>query len=567
MDAQKDFWRTLSYQAEKLFARLSPLLDPSVTIISIRHNETSDGPLVQTEPQNAEITPALFDSVQTLAHELANITSQHYLMDPAYRERDLLRHAIEKLISGCTTMNGKTSLCSQLVPLRGYDVGVILQLNKDACDQFAQLAQPKIDDGTTIPKSLIEAASLEFLRECSDALKLDEPVFNTISRRSNQDILRTAGIYFMYRATAPGAITLGLHGAFEACNAISTMTYEGTDSAGSMIVARRDHPNLAIEYLFLDEIGLIDYRMVRKLLELSKGDRMLLCDGSSIYGVGKVTPPYDATHEDLFIVRFFGGAHWEFVHNSISLMEVRLGIPELPKLPSKLDRFKKTCKRLFGELPPETLSNLNSAMSQLATGGHGTTLIISQNAVDEAQRLRSQCICIKPELIRKPLLEIATRIDGAILIDPNGICHGIGVILDGKVNQKGSRSRGARFNSAVRYVNSGGQGSMAVVVSEDGMINIFPDLMPQIRQSTIEHELNALRTAVAKDQVESRSFNRPMTWFHKHRFYLSQAECEEIDNLITVAAKKWGGPDDPVPYMSFKPDVEMNESFFLESKA
>ena len=76
-----------------------------------------------------------------------------------------------------------------------------------------------------------------------------------------------------------------------------------------------------------------------------------------------------------------------------------------------------------------------------------------------------------------------TSIDGALLIDRSGICHAIGVILDGLASPKGTPSRGARFNSAIRYVESAKSANtevLAIVVSEDGSVDVLPDLPAQV---------------------------------------------------------------------------------------
>jgi DNA integrity scanning protein DisA with diadenylate cyclase activity len=73
-------------------------------------------------------------------------------------------------------------------------------------------------------------------------------------------------------------------------------------------------------------------------------------------------------------------------------------------------------------------------------------------------------------------------IDGAVLIDPSGQCHGIGAILDGQAAESWDASRGSRYNSALRYVSTRqreGHRCLAVVISEDGMINLLPQLDPK----------------------------------------------------------------------------------------
>ena len=66
-----------------------------------------------------------------------------------------------------------------------------------------------------------------------------------------------------------------------------------------------------------------------------------------------------------------------------------------------------------------------------------------------------------------------TAIDGAVLLGPDGVCHAIGVILDGLAGDRGDPERGARFNSAVRYVDSRQEVCLAIVVSEDKTLDVI----------------------------------------------------------------------------------------------
>jgi len=61
-----------------------------------------------------------------------------------------------------------------------------------------------------------------------------------------------------------------------------------------------------------------------------------------------------------------------------------------------------------------------------------------------------------------------------VLPDPQGYCYSIGVILDGKASAgHGNSTRGARYNSAIRYVESSDFPTLVVVVSEDGMVDVM----------------------------------------------------------------------------------------------
>ncbi len=55
-----------------------------------------------------------------------------------------------------------------------------------------------------------------------------------------------------------------------------------------------------------------------------------------------------------------------------------------------------------------------------------------------------------------------------------GICYAIGVILDGRHNKLSGEdiSRGARHNSAYRYVFEKKHNCVAIIISEDGDVTL-----------------------------------------------------------------------------------------------
>jgi DNA integrity scanning protein DisA with diadenylate cyclase activity len=73
---------------------------------------------------------------------------------------------------------------------------------------------------------------------------------------------------------------------------------------------------------------------------------------------------------------------------------------------------------------------------------------------------------------RDTLLSISS-IDGAVLIGPDTTCYAIGAILDGRAHGTGDPARGARYNSALRYVLSSEAPCLAVCVSEDGRVDLL----------------------------------------------------------------------------------------------
>ena len=131
-------------------------------------------------------------------------------------------------------------------------------------------------------------------------------------------------------------------------------------------------------------------------------------------------------------------------------MRVEFGTPKLPKQQLQPERFDDICSRIFGEYDRKPLWNLAEAAQHAE---HGTMLVISAQADLEATRLGRQATPIEPTLADRFIKQV-TGIDGAVLVDPFGRCHAIGVILDGTAATEGDRSRGARYNSAVKYLAS-----------------------------------------------------------------------------------------------------------------
>ena len=106
---------------------------------------------------------------------------------------------------------------------------------------------------------------------------------------------------------------------------------------------------------------------------------------------------------------------------------------------------------------------------------HGTMIVVSARAAEEAARLHSQCTRIDPVVLGEDMIRRVTSIDGAVLLDAEGRCHAVGVILDGRATGGGRPARGARYNSALRYVADAGCPTLAVVISEDGRVDVLPD--------------------------------------------------------------------------------------------
>jgi hypothetical protein len=196
-------------------------------------------------------------------------------------------------------------------------------------------------------------------------------------------------------------------------------------------------------------------------------------------------------------------------------------------------------------------------------------IIISADASSEAQRLQAQATGIVPQLLDASLLDHLTGIDGAVLIDPKGLCHAIGVILDGQATEHGDAGRGSRFNSALRYLHYALERqipTVAIVVSEDGGVDIIPNPPPTIKRSSIAKVVAELEGISKLEPVPIRRYNELYDWLMGKRFYLLSEDCERVNVAIEKIEKQFdkSGRTVWVVRHVFKPDPRMDPAFYYE---
>jgi hypothetical protein len=195
---------------------------------------------------------------------------------------------------------------------------------------------------------------------------------------------------------------------------------------------------------------------------------------------------------------------------------------------------------------------------------HGTLLVITESAASEAMRLSSQGTPIAPCTLTPELLRHVTPIDGAIILSPDGVCHGIATILDGRATE-GDPGRGARFNSAVRYVEATSP-CLAVVVSEDGGIDFVPNPRPAVSRSKINGMIEELvAMAKAPAPLSRTKYNRAYEALEAHRFYLLQRDCDGLNPIVESLEKTLREQDQAQLWIvrtPFVPHPEFNEELY-----
>jgi hypothetical protein len=262
---------------------------------------------------------------------------------------------------------------------------------------------------------------------------------------------------------------------FEVCEALSAAAYEGSEARGTLLLLARGHPAVEVLLELREPVPLRATRAARKALELSRGEVAPLSDGLVIWGAGRVAHPYDPARQDLFEVRFEGSARWALRHGGEPLLVVAGRPPPRPAPALGRAGFEALARDVLGGGASPDLPRLWAAVSSVLATARGSTVIVSAEAPAEARRLAAQGTAIAPRALDPEALQAATGIGGAILLDPGGRCHAIGVILDGIAGPHGAPSRGSRFNSAANYVR-GQPGTLAVVVSDDGSVDLLAGL-------------------------------------------------------------------------------------------
>lgn len=322
-------------------------------------------------------------------------------------------------------------------------------------------------------QSLLEAIVLEVLDYVSEALSsfIEKSSF---SETSSSDLVRRAGKQFLSELIRLPAT----QSPFVAINKISALSYEKSYSNGSILMVE----GVNIERLlskalvkFQSAVPISNHRHARKLLELSKSDSALLFDGINLYATVHRT-----LDEPSFAIEFNSPSAWQLSFEGKKLMQVTYEEVYIPKPKISYFEFNRQFKALHPNIEAKKIAHLYRIVIEATKQTKGTILIISKNARSEAYRLRHQGFLIQPLPLTPQTIASITSIDGAVLLDIDGICHGIGVILDGMATEKGDPSRGARYNSVVRYVQTiattpNFSNCFSVVVSEDGDVNIVSE--------------------------------------------------------------------------------------------
>lgn len=571
---QQHFRISVEVAAKSLFTLLDNRFTPRVFLVGVLADERNDRHPICLEPEDCGFDVKSFENVRNLAKELEKASKERnvFLSHPIAQknhERAIgmkaYVDAISKVLVRDDFLGQYERYISYPTYVEGYFVFVVLELSSHVLNQHYSLTKITIDERYTVYRSLIESAIITFLSACQNSLKNPEEPIGVIEK-SADELIRQAGRQLMYTASQAGNNFDGLHGLYDACNEIASMKYEGAIGLGKLIIAPKNHKNIKLTLELRTPIRLNEHRKVRKFLELSDENSSIVCDSALIYGLGEIRGRYNPREESLFVVNFTSHYTWELSHDNNPLMVVSYRGPRLPAEKIDREKFYDILERTFNGISNDQVGGLWDIAMEATKQQHGTMLVISEDAIQESARLGKQCFPIKPFNFNKEFIQQITSIDGAVLLDINGVFHAIGVILDGVASEKGDASRGARYNSAIRYYEQFGKSipTVIIIISEDGMINLIPDLRPRIKHSVIIDAIEQFRDILNQENIDRKSFNKAMDFFGSVSFYLSREECDSINEIRAKIEARYADATIRPVYNDLKPSKEMNSSYYLD---
>ena len=344
---------------------------------------------------------------------------------------------------------------------------------------------------------------------------------------------------------------------FDRFNMISSLMYEGARGTGRLLLTNPDSGSVDLTLTFADPVPFREPRWARKALEMASDQTSLVADCQKILGLGQLAFGVDPwATQDVFQIEFLDHYNWRLSCGEEVMLISTYGSPSLPQELFPTERLSDTYQRLFPDARPSDLSRFMELFRIAVDAGHGSMLVTAQDAEEEAQRLQRQGARVAPTRLTPELFRQVSSIDGAILVDPHGVCHAVGVILDGAARPECTPARGSRFNSAVRYVRSSPTPRLAVVVSDDRTVDVIPLLRPRIKPSVIHNVLSELESSTKDDYHDS------INWLNRHRFYLDHGQCDHINAALKrIGQEPREVGEIQINWDEFVPDPEFNETY------
>lgn len=560
---QSHFRIMLRLAAEKVFEAIKAPGKPQALLVGVRRPGIANAHPICIDPEYDAWPLSLFDNFdaglnKAIAEHPGN--NMFYTNDPKatadkpeWIRTSAIKDEVRRRLKPYDDANGVVSFCGAPTPVDKHYVVPVVQAPAALFERYPVVERIGFEHKLR-RLSFIEECMRQLLKDASIALWRPDAGHHLEEFRPGEEVATRAAQALMREAAGmvrqnavPGEL-------FTALNDLAQLRYEGAPNAGSIVLADAKRHSLSFVTRLASPVHLSERRWCRKLLQMASDGAALLSDCEDALGVGRVEA-IDA--EDAPFVVTFSEQGWDLHMGDREILRVRLGRAQLPGEPVDRARFYDNISRIFAAVPHD-LDCLWAIWNALIKIPGGALAIIAADAEIEAARLARQGMRIEPAPADADLLDRARRMDGALLIDPMGRCHAIGVILDGEANDACTASRGSRFNSAVRYVRTEEAARMAFILSDDLTANIEPLLRPRVSTAVLEDAIARLEAAGLDE------YWKPLNFLDENRFYLDAARCDRIN----TAVDRIGALPKPVGriYMTvsrFKPHPDMRDSYLV----
>jgi hypothetical protein len=568
---QEHFRFHVEYVAREALKLLGVSVELKALLVGARRAGSSNRNPVCVEPEDGEWPPVLFNG---LLESVEAIYSEHPLQnmffgdEPSNRDKpevmrmDSVSTAVKRSLLPYDSQHDVRSFVGGAWPVGDFYVVPVIQAPESLFKKFPPLKErPQKDEfrSNGYP-SFIHAVLATVLDEATTELQGADPGRSQLGKtRRADEIVRLAAESFMH---TPGlAITehYTYAGLFARLNLISSLLYEGTRGIGRLILADPSNPSIEHLLSFRTPVQLHDSRWTRKVLELAGPHGALIADSQCVYGLGRLSTSYSTDDQSVFVVDFLDHYSWDLRCGGLVLLRSLYGEPTLPNEVINEDDFTSNLERLFPTSTGAERMHIWHLFNTATRQEVGSMIVVAEDAEFEAERLASQGTSIEPVEMSVDLLQQVSAIDGSILLDPHGRCHAIGVILDGLANDQCTPSRGSRYNSAVRYVRSGAARRLAVVVSDDRTVDVFPRLRPRQSRRELADHISVFIASTADN------YHSSMNWLDARRFYLDAQQCAQVNAaLVRLDALPLETGEIRFLISPFKVNPEFNESYLVE---
>jgi hypothetical protein len=550
---QHHFRFQVKLAAERILGALKPDLDPDAFLIGVRvaDNACLKPACVEPEVNHWAKSADFYDVLQDVdAIKRSFPESQIWQSLPLAQERQdrhlfhrALRDATLRRLTACPARPADARVfVSYPVERDGYLVMTVIAVGGRALAEVPSLADAEIwlhsHRSLHVPRSLVEAAIEEIFDRANEIIVQPEAGAGLTFAGSTDDILRRTGVKFfsalLNRVDGDSRIVgVGEH-VFDVLARLSLTSYERRAPQGTLLFAGQVLEVGAPILELAHPVPISQPRALRKLLVLANHGSLLRCNCERAYGLISNAPAATAATDRSVTVRISGRGKWQVAMGGLNLLAIADGYPSLPIPIVDEERLAQDLQRLIPSMTETNAAAFAKIATRLATSAHGALLVIAANAETEAMRLANDGLPTSPVRLTEELSSHLTEIDGAILCSPDGLCHAVGVVLDGVAVNSADRGRGSRFNSALRYVKSKGSACAAMVVSEDGGLDLLPKLMPPLARAMLARHLDELEQLVRAPAAPPNREREAdvIDWLEKHAFYLSAEQCDRVNALV-----------------------------------